>query len=163
LPADRRIGGPRVIESHALEMAGGARVDSGGGYMLGLGVDDKKHRERDCGFWGYCHMLGRPCARCGGFNSLPVGVNTRNPTSGRDGRYLGCPPGARLGGAWFGCCWWGPPALPLVLGFYDCCTDPPQQSCGTDPFCRNWPEAKNWCQGVGTYRCTIAIATSQTC
>jgi hypothetical protein len=164
LPVDRRIGGPKAIESHAIEAAGGARTNASG-WIEGQGIGDVKHVEDECGFWGYCHMLGYPCVRCGGFNSLPFGANARQARSGPDGKYLGCPTGSRLGGAWFGCCWWGIPAVPLVLGFYDCCTDPPQRRCGTGPFCQNWPDAKNWCflTGAGTYRCTISLHLDQKC
>lgn len=144
LPVDRRLG------DNLLLMADQSRRErkERGKYKIGTG---HSHPEDECGFWAYCHMLGYPCVRCGGSNSL----------RSQDQGAVKCPGPAgtiKQGSYWAGCCKDG--GKVKYIGWYDCCvvgSSRPSGGCGTKPFCRGWPNAKNWCSGVGTYYCTVAV------
>lgn len=147
LPVDRRLGPSTLYMAH--------NVDFRDGVLSGKPPSNTD--EKNCGFWAYCHISGKPCVRCGGVNF----VHMRIPpwaSSNRDKLALHwCPSGTIGGAAWYGCCK-NPAGVGKFIAFFDCCGGTITCAPGT-PSCHNWPQAKNWCfrtrTGTTRYVCTI--------
>lgn len=144
LPVDRRIS-PGMFMGHANAVDMANKAHTKGGQSVST---------TRCDFWAYCHMSGRPCRRCGGFNH----VLWPHPKA-TDLMFMGkllCPKGSVGGTAWFGCCK-HPNGKVKYIAFLDCCGK--SGACGGSaaPWCDNWPAAKDWCAFSGKpYYCTVA-------
>ena len=97
----------------------------------------------DC-FWGWwCGLCGKPCSSCGGTTSS-------------------CPSGGYGSGYWARCCQM-PDGTNSIVEYHDCCLG---YSCG-HAKCYNLPGCTDpytsWCDGGGTYTCTVAVITSLGC
>jgi len=140
LPSDRRL------NTH-VSAKGALRTDWAGDIVIG---ESTNSNENSCKFWAYCHMYGIPCKFCGGKNHLSGKLDLSS---------VSCPQEApRRGAFWGGCCR-SPSGGVRFIGWYDCCVPKAKPWPGycTKTRCLNWPEAKNWCAGIGKYYCTIAV------
>ena len=124
LPVDRRFGLEIIMMANAMN--------------AGQVGPHAKGKDKTCGFWAYCGMMGYLCTNCGGGNAF-------------DGKKVCCPSGTVKGNAWYSCCK-DPNGKGRYIGWVDCCQKKKTaKPCGGPP-CVNNPNVADWCAGVG-YLC----------
>jgi hypothetical protein len=85
-----------------------------------------------CAQPNYCNIYGRPCACCGGSDTV-------------------CPSGSVRGYYWSGDC------SGRMIWFIDCCAQVATACPASCPFCKNTPSGISWCGPAGPrYWCTLA-------